>query len=245
MGEAKDFRGAVMSRRQPRQTRAQQVDDKEKGEAEAFPMDSAQVLAKKPDARLKWLQKGLMYASKKYVQIADIFDISTNKKFMDNSSVAIAKQIESTLLANLHTFSTKQQRFLLSDASGFKSARAGDAEDSDSESFRKEDHGRSASRSRSRDGFNDNARRGTVQLDFIGNSRASRLAELFAGNSQPLRPPPMVTAEGIVSRYPFPLPDIFPGEDVRKYAFGTADDFLTVGDDIAAYDADVKGDLRL
>jgi hypothetical protein len=167
-----------------------------------------------------------MFAAKKHVQTSDLYDIAANKKFVDGVSAKTGRQMRQTLLANLHLFSQKQQRFLQSEASTFdifnpaRNSRGGDGEASDS--------GGSLSPAR------DEPRRGNSNSPsrVARSSRASRLAELLAGNDEdPLRPPPMLTAKGYVSRYPYPLPDIVPGEDVRKYAFGTADDFLAVGDD--------------
>lgn len=233
-GEEQEFGGAVISRRQPRQSRAQQIKDKEKEEAAVFPLDSMMVLCKKPDARLKWLEKGLIYAAKKYIHVAGLYDIATNKKFADGVSAAVGKQMGTVLTANLHLFSTKQQRVLLSNESGFQRFfRAGGGDSDSGRSRSPENRGRSVSRSRSHDCCSED--------DTVGNARSAELTEVFAGSSQPLRPPPLIMSRRYVSRYPYPLPDILPGEDVRKYAFGTADDFLSVGDDIEAY-ASPKGD---
>lgn len=241
-GEESTFQGAVMSKRKPRINRAQQVEDKEKDEAEAFPMDMGLVLSKRPDARLRWLQRGLTFAAKKHVQPSALFDIAINKKFVSGVSAGSGIQMRSMLMANLHLFSSKQQRLLQSDLSPFHQFGI-DASDSESGSAR----GRNASRSRSRAGSANAGRRSPspvghkaakafrFALDIAGTTpRGSALTELQPGNSNPLRQPPMVTSRGFVSRYPFPLPDIVPGEDVRKYAFGTADDFLAAGDDAAA-----------
>jgi len=232
-GEETEFQGAVMSRRAPRQSRVEKVHDKEKDNADAFVVDYAQVFAKKGDSRLKWLQRGLTFAAKKYVPSSTIYDIATNRKFISGVSDGVGKQMNSTLMANLHLFSSKQQRFLQSDLSTFYCfSHADEAEDSGSESagrrdrIRGENQARNGSRSRSRARSPDNVVRSTPRLD--------RLVQLLAGNSEPLRHPPILTSRGFASRYPFPLPDIVPGEDVRKYAFGTADDFLAVGDDEAA-----------
>merc|ERR1711998_472242 len=97
------------------QNRAQQFEDKEKEEALSFLMDPVSVLAKRPEARIKWLQKGLIFAAKKHVQISVLFTIATHKKFMSGLSESMEKQLQTMLQANLHLFSLKQQRFLQSD----------------------------------------------------------------------------------------------------------------------------------
>lgn len=236
-GEEQEFGGAVISRRQPRQSRAQQIQDKEKDEAALFPLDSMMVLNKKPDARLKWLEKGLTYVAKKYIQVAGLYDIATNRKFADGVSAAVGKQMGTLLMANLHLFSTKQQRVLMSRDSGFQRFFRAGGEDSDSGRSRSRERGRSVSRSRSRDRLSDDD-----AVKKPRSSGASRVTELCAGISQPLRPPPLLVSRRFVSRYPDPLPDVLPGEDIRKYAFGTADDYLSVGDDAEAYAGDAKRD---
>lgn len=261
-GEDNGFHGAVMSKRQPRKNRVEEVLNKEKDEADAFPMDISVVLAKKPDARLKWLHRGLMFAGKKYVQVCALYDIATNKKFVLGISAGVGRQMQMMLLANLHLFSLKQQRFLQSDASQFhefvrqfgrpaKAKNEGSDSDSGASPGRQRPRG-ARGRSASSGSSGGHSRRDSAEPErrrrrsvspgkaakaaraalFAVKARVVQLSELSAGSENPLRPPPMATSRGYVCRYPFPLPDIVPGEDVRKYAFGTADDFLTVGDDV-------------
>lgn len=118
-GEEREFVGATMSKRVHKTPRQNLAEDKEREEAEAFPTDRDQVLAKRPKDRLKWLQRGLMFAAKKHVKIGDLYDIACHKKFVVGVNNAIGSQMEGTLLANLHLFSTKQQRYLQSSASLF------------------------------------------------------------------------------------------------------------------------------
>mmetsp|Transcript_77929 Transcript_77929/g.215416 ORF Transcript_77929/g.215416 Transcript_77929/m.215416 type:complete len:269 (+) Transcript_77929:63-869(+) len=121
----KNWGGAVISRRQHRQTRVEKEDEKEREEAEALPLDLKDVIGKRPENRLKWLQRALMLAGKKRVQLASIYDIVQHKKFVDGISHGVGRQMRSLLLANLHLFSQKQQRALQSETSKF-SAFAGD-----------------------------------------------------------------------------------------------------------------------
>lgn len=118
-GEEQQFVGATMSRRVHKTPRQNLAQDKEREEAEAFPMDREQVHAKRPKDRLKWLQRGLMFAAKKLVKIGDLYDIACHKKFVNGVNNDIGAQMEGMLLANLHLFSTKQQRYLQSSSSIF------------------------------------------------------------------------------------------------------------------------------
>jgi len=115
----KNWGGAVISRRQHRQTRVEKEDEKEREEAEALPLDLKDVILKRPENRLKWLQRALMLAGKKRVQLAAIYDIVQHKKFVEGISHGVGRQMRSLLLANLHLFSQKQQRALQSEASKF------------------------------------------------------------------------------------------------------------------------------
>jgi len=111
--------GAVISRRQHRQTRVEKEDEKEREEAESLPLDLKDIALKRPENRLKWLQRALLLAGKKRVQLAAIYDIVQHKKFVDGISHGVGKQMRTLLLANLHLFSQKQQRALQSDACKF------------------------------------------------------------------------------------------------------------------------------
>jgi len=115
----KNWGGAVISRRQHRQTRVQKEDEKEREEAEALPLDLKDIVAKRPENRLKWLQRALILAGKKRVQLAAIYDIVQHKKFVDGISHGVGKQMRTLLLANLHLFSQKQQRALQSESCKF------------------------------------------------------------------------------------------------------------------------------
>lgn len=115
------FCGAVISRRQHRVNRVDKEAEKDREEAEALPMDPLQIVAKRPEGRLKWLQKALMLASKKRgVQIGAVYDIVTQAKFVSGVGRGVGAQMQAMLMANLHLFSSKQQRALQADSSRFK-----------------------------------------------------------------------------------------------------------------------------
>jgi len=113
--------GAVICRRQHRQTRVEKENEKEREEAEHFQLDLKEVILKRPENRLKWLHRALALAGKKRVQFAAIYDIVQHRKFVDGISQGLGRQMRTLLLANLHLFSQKQQRALQSDSCRFNS----------------------------------------------------------------------------------------------------------------------------
>mmetsp|Transcript_63541 Transcript_63541/g.148187 ORF Transcript_63541/g.148187 Transcript_63541/m.148187 type:complete len:261 (-) Transcript_63541:141-923(-) len=116
--DAPVFQGAVMSRRQHRPTRG--VDNRaEREETSALVTDLHEVLGKKPENRLKWLQHALLLAGKKKVKVGVVYDIVTHKKFVAEVRAGVGAQMKALLHANLHLFSPKQQKFLQSDSNGF------------------------------------------------------------------------------------------------------------------------------
>eukprot|EP00811_Abedinium_folium_P035358 NODE_8157_length_1518_cov_5.800144.p2 GENE.NODE_8157_length_1518_cov_5.800144~~NODE_8157_length_1518_cov_5.800144.p2 ORF type:complete len:321 (+),score=76.82 NODE_8157_length_1518_cov_5.800144:225-1187(+) len=123
-GHQPAFTGAVMSMRKHRPTRTEQDDKRRTREAEALTLDAAEIFSKKPDLRLKWLQKALMLVGRGTVQATPVYDIVSHTKFLHLAPDAIAKQLARTLLGNLHLFSPKQQRFLQSESNKFRAAAA-------------------------------------------------------------------------------------------------------------------------
>lgn len=107
----------VVSRRQHKETRAQREAAQE--EADAVPMELADVLGKKPESRFKWLQKALLHAARGKAQVTTLYDIVAHPKFVIGVSPGVGSQMRELLLANLHLFSTKQQKFFKSDSSKF------------------------------------------------------------------------------------------------------------------------------
>lgn len=155
----KNWGGAVISRRQHRQTRGEKEDEKERGEAEQLQLDLKDVILKRPENRLKWLQRALTLAGKRRVQLAAIYDIVQHRKFTDGISHGVGRQMRTLLLANLHLFSQKQQRALQSDSCRFNSFTS-----EEDEPIRLTGTGDAASRSRR---GNSRSRRGN------GSSRSS------------------------------------------------------------------------
>lgn len=114
------FTGAIMSRRQHRPSRRENTaEEREREEAEAFPTEATLVFAKKPENRLKWLQRGLLIACKGRLKLAVLYDIVTHRKFVAGVSEGIGGQMKALLVANLHLFSPKQQKTITSESSTF------------------------------------------------------------------------------------------------------------------------------
>jgi len=114
--DAPVFQGAVMSRREHRVSRVDKELEREREEASAFVLDRDEVFDKRAESRLRWLQKALFLAGKKSIQVSAIYDIITHKRFVNSIQDRTGGQMKAVLLANLHLFSAKQQKFLQSEA---------------------------------------------------------------------------------------------------------------------------------
>lgn len=108
-----------MSRRRHKSSRVDKEVERDKEEAAAFSTPKDEVLGKSAASRLKWLQKALFLAGKKQLKVGDIYDIVMQKKFVAGVNEKMGAQMKTMLLANLHLFSPKQQKYLQSDASHF------------------------------------------------------------------------------------------------------------------------------
>jgi len=161
-GEDLAWGGAVVSRRQHRVSRVDKEAEKDLEEAEAFQMDAAAVIIKKPEGRLKWLQRALLLAGKHRgrVQIGAVYDIVTQAKFVSGVSKGVGAQMRTVLMANLHLFSQKQQRALQSESGRFSSFGSGGGKGSSSEDESAEPRRRSSPAARRAKGGGSPARRG-------------------------------------------------------------------------------------
>mmetsp|Transcript_88307 Transcript_88307/g.227707 ORF Transcript_88307/g.227707 Transcript_88307/m.227707 type:complete len:237 (-) Transcript_88307:351-1061(-) len=105
------FTGAVMSRRKPRQSRVDEDFERDREQAMSTATDTAEILAKRPDSRLKWLQKAMLLVGKKQFKPALIYDIVKEREFVADVKPDIGYKMRALLLANSHLFSSKQQKF--------------------------------------------------------------------------------------------------------------------------------------
>jgi len=102
--------------------------DREKDEAETIATDQKEVLAKKPDGRLKWLRSALQRASRGQFKVNLVYDIVAHPKFVAGCTAGMGRHMRSLVFANLSQFSTKQQKFLQSEASKLHAFAGGDAD---------------------------------------------------------------------------------------------------------------------
>lgn len=164
--------GVVTSRRQHRAARTDVEADKERAEAEALPIDLSTVLAKKPDSRLKWLQKGLVLAAKSRVSFKAIYDIVMSSKFGVGISANVGKEMKAMLIANLHLFNVRQQKALQPRLDSFIGGSKRDEAEEPRNSKMEKKH-----RSRSRSGLRTKTRRRKEDSGTRDSDSAERQAD--------------------------------------------------------------------
>mmetsp|Transcript_73386 Transcript_73386/g.192413 ORF Transcript_73386/g.192413 Transcript_73386/m.192413 type:complete len:228 (-) Transcript_73386:439-1122(-) len=113
------FQGEVVCRRVHREVRVDEDLERDKAQAASFPTDLNDVIAKRPDSRLKWLQKALFIVGKKQLKASTIYEIITHKRFLVDVKPVVGAQMKALLLANGHLFSPKQQKYFESNESAF------------------------------------------------------------------------------------------------------------------------------
>lgn len=118
MGKVKGTPGGVTSRRVH-----DSAPPRGKDEAEAE-VDQKEILAKKPDQKVKWMAKAMQLAVKGTLKVTVLYDILAHPKFATGFGRGIGRQARSLVDTHLHLFSAKQQKFLQSDACKFSSFEA-------------------------------------------------------------------------------------------------------------------------
>lgn len=111
--------------------------EKRKQEEEEAPLitDQKQVLAMKPEQRVKWLGKALQKGQEGKVTMTTLYDIIAHAKFALGASENVGRKMFKIVRANLVQFSAKQKRFLetesklAKDFSHRHSSRDGEAAD--------------------------------------------------------------------------------------------------------------------
>mmetsp|Transcript_131758 Transcript_131758/g.409583 ORF Transcript_131758/g.409583 Transcript_131758/m.409583 type:complete len:305 (+) Transcript_131758:173-1087(+) len=105
-----------LNRRLPAEvvSRRRKVEKVEKKEP-PLETDRAQVLAMKPEHRLKWLSKALQKCQEGKVPPNTVFDIATHARFTADATDKIGAKMFRIVRANLQLFSSKQQRYLESE----------------------------------------------------------------------------------------------------------------------------------
>lgn len=107
------------SRRKHRTVRVDEKARADKEEAAAFTTDEELVFSKKGDSRVKWLYKALLLAGKKTIPVNRVYETILSKKFLSDVTDVQGNRIYKLLIANLHIFSSKQQKHIQSDSAGF------------------------------------------------------------------------------------------------------------------------------
>jgi len=79
-------------------------------------LDPRQVLALKPERRLKWLTSALTRLQQGKVQSSGIYDILVHHKFPQDASHRVGSKMYAAVCEHIALFSQKQQRFLESDS---------------------------------------------------------------------------------------------------------------------------------
>lgn len=88
--------------------------EKKKQQEEEAPLetDRGQVLALKPEHRVKWLGKALLKGQEGKVSMTLLYDIIAHTKFSMGASESVGRKMNKIVRANLSHFSHKQQRYL-------------------------------------------------------------------------------------------------------------------------------------
>eukprot|EP00408_Alexandrium_pacificum_P069250 CAMPEP_0171165894 /NCGR_PEP_ID=MMETSP0790-20130122/6415_1 /TAXON_ID=2925 /ORGANISM="Alexandrium catenella, Strain OF101" /LENGTH=169 /DNA_ID=CAMNT_0011630687 /DNA_START=83 /DNA_END=590 /DNA_ORIENTATION=- len=113
-GDGISLFSGIVSVRQHKEQRVKK-DEHEDLQAESVETDIKEVLAMKSSARLKWLQQALVLAGTGKMKTSLLYDIVKHPKFVAKSGTEFRSQLGETIQANLHLFSSKQQRVLLSE----------------------------------------------------------------------------------------------------------------------------------
>lgn len=121
------LQGEVVSRRVHKESRAQAQESQD--QADQISVDPVEVYGKKPDGRLRWLQRALLQAARGKVQVTVLYDLLAHPKFTSDVPNGCGCKMKALLFANLHIFSPKQQRFFNSDSGKFNEFKAKRKED--------------------------------------------------------------------------------------------------------------------
>lgn len=106
-------------RKSPPRRKKDEREEREKEEAAEFEMKLENIIQKRPDKRLKWLQKGMIMVGRKTIKANAFFDLIMDKVFISDVPAEIGTKMKASVLANLHLFSSKQQKALQSESCHF------------------------------------------------------------------------------------------------------------------------------
>jgi len=106
-------------RKSPTRKRKDEREEKDREEAAEFEMSLANIVQKRPDKRLKWLNKGMLLIGRKMIKPADFFELVMDKTFVSDTPLEVGQRMKASILANLHLFSSKQQKAFQSESCHF------------------------------------------------------------------------------------------------------------------------------
>lgn len=125
--DAPIFCGATLSKRVHREKKVDVERERDIEEAAKFQTDPGEVFRKRTELRLKWLQQALIHAAKNRLKVVVIFDIVSNRHFTAGVEPRVGSRMKALLIANLHLFTGKQQKWIQSDTGSFGPFEAGQA----------------------------------------------------------------------------------------------------------------------
>lgn len=111
-------------------------------------MDVKVIVTKKPEWRLRWMQKALIHVGRKHIKANTFYVIVMDEAFARDLHPLIGARMKASLLGNLHLFSSKQQKVLQSETNHFNNFKD---EKKKEKSSRKKRRDRSSSSSYSED----------------------------------------------------------------------------------------------
>jgi len=130
-GNAKQFNGAVMSRRNRDKRPVRGEEDagtaREKNEINDWAEDGQTIGSKKPTTKLKWMQKGLFLVAKGKLKVDKFFSCMSQDQFFDGIDPGSGTKMQALFQANSHLFAKKQQRFITDKFEQVSSSRFGGA----------------------------------------------------------------------------------------------------------------------
>eukprot|EP00913_Durusdinium_trenchii_P015665 g14722.t2 len=118
-------------RKSPPRRKKDEREEREKEEAAEFEMKLENIVQKRPDKRLKWLQKGMILVGRSgqtllvaperesTIKANAFFELIMEKAFISDVPPELGTRMKASILANLHLFSSKQQKALQSESCQF------------------------------------------------------------------------------------------------------------------------------
>eukprot|EP00440_Ansanella_granifera_P072722 gb/GFBE01078918.1/.p1 GENE.gb/GFBE01078918.1/~~gb/GFBE01078918.1/.p1 ORF type:complete len:281 (+),score=55.83 gb/GFBE01078918.1/:1-843(+) len=112
-GKTRETKFTTMSRRKgPKEHRRDEKEERDREEAAEFNMDIHTIVQKRPESRMKWLNKAMLLVGKRTIKAGTFYECIMDRKFVSGIPDSIGAQMKASILGNLHLFSPKQQKSL-------------------------------------------------------------------------------------------------------------------------------------